>query len=77
MSFFANLFHAIEREYERRIRAASQITEYGAGHGHGHTNDPHTSHAGTHDEVAIHEDDNDAAEIVNLPRGVRVPRSHE
>ncbi|NTW04173.1 MAG: hypothetical protein HGA19_23380 [Oscillochloris sp.] len=56
---------AIGREYERRIRAASLVTEYGAGHGHG----AHDSHeAGDH-----HEDDGEAAEIMNLPRGSRRP----
>jgi uncharacterized protein YifE (UPF0438 family) len=51
---------AVGGEYERRIRAASLVTEYGAAHGgHGHG----------HDEPAEH----DSAEIVNLPRGARRP----
>ncbi|MBX0326815.1 hypothetical protein K2Z83_03850 [Oscillochloris sp. ZM17-4] len=49
----------VEREYERRIRAASLVTEYGVGHG------AHQSH-----------DDDDGAEILNLPRGARRPALH-
>lgn len=46
---------AIDREYERRIRAASLVTEYGIGH---------------HDEhEADHEEEEAVAEIVNVPRG--------
>jgi hypothetical protein len=44
---------AVSREYERRIRAASLVTEYGAAHRSHHS----------------HDDDDNAAEIVNLPRG--------
>jgi hypothetical protein len=52
---------AVEREYERRIRAASLVTEYGA---HGHHSHAH------------HDDDDGGAEIVNLPRGARRPSFH-
>ncbi|WP_129628375.1 hypothetical protein [Candidatus Oscillochloris fontis] len=56
---------AINGEYERRIRAASLVTEYGAGHGHGHHDDHHADH---HEE-----DEGDAAEILNVPLGTRRP----
>ncbi|NNJ09364.1 hypothetical protein EKD04_003380 [Chloroflexales bacterium ZM16-3] len=51
----------VEREYERRIRAASLVTEYGAAHGSHHSHD---------------DDEGDAAEIMNLPRGARRPTPH-
>lgn len=54
---------AIEREYERRIRRASEISEYGASHA------SHADH-GDHDD----HDDGEAAAIVNVPRGTRLPR---
>lgn len=53
------LIAAINREYERRIRAASLVNEYGARH-HGHTH-----HDDTDAEVAV---------IANVPRGTRVER---
>jgi len=46
----------IQREYDRRIRRASQITEYGTQHDDQHNQD----------------EDDGAVEIVNLPRGVAV-----
>lgn len=49
---------AIDREYERRIRAASRVTEYGVSHHH-------------HDE---HDDDGEVAEIMNIPKGTRIAR---
>jgi hypothetical protein len=61
-AWFSRLFGAINNEYERRIRAASEVTEYGAHHGH----------AG-HGEAAHHHDDDEGEiEIMNVPRGTRV-----
>lgn len=34
MSWFQRLVEAINRAYERRVRRASLVTEYGAGHAH-------------------------------------------
>jgi hypothetical protein len=58
-SWWRRSLAAINREYERRIRRASQVTEYGADH-HAHTN---------------HEDEVEAAAIVNVPRGTPLRRS--
>jgi hypothetical protein len=58
------LVAAINREYERRIRAASLVTEYGAGH-HAHDDDHHEDE-GDEAEVAV---------IANVPRGTRVGRA--
>ena len=68
MGFFSSISKAIFREYDRRIKRASLITEYGAAH-HGHGHDDHAA-----DEHG-HEDD--GAEIVNVPRGTPVePAKH-
>jgi hypothetical protein len=56
--WFAQIFQAINNEYERRIRAASEVTEYGAHHGHDGHGDEH--------------DDEGQIEIMNVPRGTRV-----
>ena len=58
MGLFRALSNAIFREYDRRVKRASLITEYGASH---HAHDDHDDHAEHADE--------EAAEIVNLPRG--------
>jgi hypothetical protein len=56
-----NPFHwfvtRINRAYERRIKAASEIEEYGLHHGH----------AGHHEE----EEDEGDVSIANVPRGTR------
>lgn len=54
---WGRMLAAVNRVYERRIRAASLVTEYGAAHG------AHHSHE---------EEEGDAAEILNLPRGSRL-----
>lgn len=48
---------AVNRVYERRIRAASLVTEYGAAH---HDHDEHG------------DEDAEVAVIANVPRGTRV-----
>jgi hypothetical protein len=59
-SWWRRFVTTIEHEYDRRIRAASLVTEYGAAHhGHGH-------------EDA--EDEDDQAEIINLPKGTPLRR---
>jgi hypothetical protein len=50
---------AVNREYDRRIRRASRVTEYGASHHAEH-------HQSAHDD--------DAAEIVNVPKGTPLGR---
>jgi hypothetical protein len=62
-AWFSQLFQAINNEYERRIRAASEVTEYGAHHGHHGHGDEH--------------DDEGQIEIMNVPRGTRVQSSAE
>jgi len=58
MGVWRTISNALYREYDRRIKRASLITEYGAAH--------HDAHAD-----AAHEDAEEA-EIVNIPRGTRV-----
>jgi hypothetical protein len=66
MGWFARFINAINTEYERRIKAASQINEYGEHHGHaahhGHAEPDHT------------DDTDDGVEIMNVPRGTQVSR---
>lgn len=58
-SWWGRMLAAVSREYERRIRRASLVTEYGAAHGsHQHPDE---------------DDDGAAAEILNVPRGTRRP----
>ncbi|MBK9941872.1 MAG: hypothetical protein U0Z44_22720 [Kouleothrix sp.] len=66
MGFFSSISQAVFREYDRRIKRASLITEYGAHHGHGH--DDHADTA--HDDHA--DADTEQAEIMNVPRGTPV-----
>jgi hypothetical protein len=65
MGWFDQIINQINIVYERRIKAASQITEYGAHHDHG-------AHAanGHADEP----EDDAGAEITNLPPGTHVSR---
>ncbi|MEN9935098.1 MAG: hypothetical protein RLZZ387_1677 [Chloroflexota bacterium] len=84
-SWLTNLTAAINREYDRRIRRSSLITEYGAAH-HSHA-DEHHGHADDGDDVAIANvprgasvpthlaaDEGDA-EIINAPRGSALPQT--
>ncbi|MGQ9926927.1 MAG: hypothetical protein ACUVS4_08655 [Chloroflexaceae bacterium] len=57
-SWWRRLVATINREYERRIRAASLVTEYGAPH--------HDKHEEEHAE------EGEVAEIVNVPRGTAI-----
>lgn len=66
MGFFSAISKVVFREYDRRIKRASLITEYGAGH-HSHAHDDHTSDEHGHDEGD--------AEIVNVPRGTPVQQA--
>ena len=76
MGLLRDLVQAINREYDRRIKRASLITEYGmAHHHHGADHAPH----GDHGHVdAVNEDaehsggEDEGAEIVNIPRGTPV-----
>jgi hypothetical protein len=82
MGILKAISDAIYREYDRRIKRASLVTEYGA-----HHHDDHGAHAGdahaeeTHAEEAhtleqsVAEElvaDEEEAEIVNVPRGTPV-----
>jgi len=62
MGVWKTISNALYKEYDRRIKRASLITEYGAAH--------HNGHGDAHAEDA-HEDAEEA-EIVNIPRGTPV-----
>jgi hypothetical protein len=66
MGVWKTISNALFKEYDRRIKRASLITEYGAAH--------HSSHDDTHADLAhdhAHEDVEEA-EIANIPRGTPV-----
>ena len=62
MGVWKTISNALYKEYDRRIKRASLITEYGAAH--------HTGHGDAHAED-VHKDAEEA-EIVNVPRGTPV-----
>ena len=72
MGFFKSISKAIYKEYDRRIKRASLITEYGASHHDDHAPD-HSDDA--HAEDAHEHDGATEAEIVNIPRGTPVAAS--
>ena len=63
MSVWKTISNALYKEYDRRIKRASLITEYGAAH--------HGTHADAAHADDTH-DDSEEAEIVNIPRGTPV-----
>lgn len=73
MGLLSGLANAIYREYDRRIKRASLVTEYGAqhhgGHAAGHAEEPHQAEAHA---AEGHEETTEEAEIVNVPRGTPV-----
>ena len=83
MGLFRVLTNAINREYDRRIKRASLIKEYGmAHHDHAadHADEAHASEAHTADhadEAHISEAHaaEEEAEIANIPRGTPVAAS--
>lgn len=85
MSFFSWIIQSINKEYERRIKAASRVTEYGMHHGHGHADEQRhapddAAHAAVHaghepEHEAEAEDSDEGTVISNLPPGSRLPSS--
>ncbi len=61
MGLFRALSNIISKEYDRRVRRASLIKEYGAAHHHADE-----SHAAEEHEAE------DEAEIANVPRGTPI-----
>ena len=66
MGVWKTISNALYKEYDRRIKRASLITEYGAAH-HGGHGDAHAddAHEDAHEDV-------EEAEIINIPRGTPV-----
>src|SRR5687768_17551801 len=66
MGVWKTISNALYKEYDRRIKRASLITEYGAAH--------HSEHGDAHADAApddVHTN-TEEAEIVNIPRGTPV-----
>lgn len=74
MGLLSALADVINREYDRRIKRASLITEYGAQH-HAHSADHADETAAAADHTAP-EADEEAAEIINISPGTPVT-AHE
>jgi hypothetical protein len=69
MGVWKTISNALYKEYDRRIKRASLITEYGAAHHGTHADAAHDeAHTDTHE-------DTEEAEIVNIPRGTPVAAS--
>jgi hypothetical protein len=62
MGLFRALADVVYKEYDRRVRRASLIKEYGVAHHQGHAEDPH----------AAEDDAEDDAEIANVPPGTPI-----
>ena len=62
MGVWKTISNALFKEYDRRIKRASLITEYGAAH---HDTHADAAHADAHEDA-------EEAEIVNIPRGTQV-----
>ena len=71
MGVWKTISNALFKEYYRRIKRASLITEYGAAH-HSSHDDAHTDSA--HDHA---QDNGEEAEIANIPRGTPVAATAE
>lgn len=67
MNWFQQVLATINREYDRRIRSASEITVY-------HTPAPAVEPPSTTSHVSTTNDD--ASEIQNVTPGTRLSRSH-
>jgi hypothetical protein len=72
MSLFRSIASAVYREYDRRIKRASLVTEYGAHH---HAEPAHADATNEDAAAAEHEDEAEEAEIHNVPRGTPVAES--
>jgi len=93
MGLFDSFVQAVNREYDRRIKRASEVIEYGMGHGHGHGHDHDhdrdydhdqgydqgQEHKHEHEPASIPHDEyeNDGAAIANVPAGTRVEHQQE
>ena len=72
MGVWKTISNALFKEYDRRIKRASLITEYGAAHHGTHADAAHAdpAHADAHEDA-------EEAEIVNIPRGTPVATQNE
>ncbi len=85
MNWLTRLIQAINKEYDRRIKSASEVAEYGMhhDHGHGHASHAHTPHhaaAESHPKPAENAQDEqpeeqDEAVISNVVPGTRLDSS--
>lgn len=81
--WFARFFQAVNREYDRRIKAASEVTQYGLHHASGHADVAGVA-TGTHprsfvdsSHAEIEDEAEEIAEIVNVRPGTRLNRASD
>jgi nickel-dependent lactate racemase len=74
MSQYRSIANAVYREYDRRIKRASLVAEYGAHHHaeHHHAEDEYADATNQDADATEHEEDAEEAEIHNVPRGTPV-----
>lgn len=73
-TWLSNVVRAVDTEYDRRIRRASNVVAYGTSHGHDETATPQVA-AQAAAPVPTHTEethDDDAVVVVNVPRGTRL-----
>jgi len=77
MGVWKTISKALYKEYDRRIKRASLITEYGAAHHGTHADAAHADAARADVAHADANEDAEEAEIVNIPRGTPVATQNE
>ncbi|NJL35011.1 MAG: hypothetical protein HC893_15610 [Chloroflexaceae bacterium] len=80
MSWWNQIINAITTEYERRVRAASEVIEYGLPHDYHHDAHAAVQHATAPAgdvEHAPEQSDTDDSAITNVVPGDQVPTSDE
>lgn len=66
VGWFRKILEAVETEYDRRIRRASEVIAYGMKHGehHDHAHPPQQEHTAEGEKEAV---------VTNVPVGTRIP----
>ena len=71
MGLFRALADVVYKEYDRRVRRASLIKEYGVAHLQDHAGESHDVEHNAEDDAEEHTDE-DEAEIANVPPGTPI-----
>lgn len=81
MNLFEKIVGAVNKEYDRRVKRASEVIEYGMshhvhghGHSHGHSHG-HGHHEEDHEKDHEEEEEDDGSVISNVALGTHIPQS--